>query len=264
MISNGLTKKVIALEARLRHCRNVTTLGARPNFSAYSEDQREMIRCAQRIYYPTALYADVFAAQAKPIFPSHANYRFAQDKIKQTVLFETLEIPHPRTRVFYGKRQKASICEYFRFPFIAKDARGSALGRGVYLITDHQALQAYCEKNAPAYIQQYLPADRDIRVVIIGTRIVHAYFRVASLGEFRTNLAQGAHILLDNVPAEALDLALHTARVCGWNDVGIDILPYQGKYYVLEANMKYGREGFREAGLDYFAIMENLIENGKI
>jgi hypothetical protein len=32
----------------------------------------------------------------------------------------------------------------------------------------------------------------------------------------------------------------------------------------LEANMKYGKQGFREAGLDYDQLMETMIENEEI
>ncbi|MFP4349081.1 MAG: RimK family alpha-L-glutamate ligase, partial [Desulfococcaceae bacterium] len=60
------------------------------------------------------------------------------------------------------------------------------------------------------------------------------------------------------------DLALNTARSCGWDDVGIDICAFDGWFYVLEANMKYGKEGFRQAGIDYTRLMETLIENGEI
>jgi len=46
--------------------------------------------------------------------------------------------------------------------------------------------------------------------------------------------------------------------------VGIDICLSEGDFYVLEANMKYGKEGFRKAGIDYVKLMEELIENGAI
>ena len=35
-------------------------------------------------------------------------------------------------------------------------------------------------------------------------------------------------------------------------------------FYVIEANMKYGKEGFRRAGIDYVALMEEMIENEEI
>ncbi|RLB95872.1 MAG: RimK family alpha-L-glutamate ligase, partial [Deltaproteobacteria bacterium] len=94
--------------------------------------------------------------------------------------------------------------------------------------------------------------------------IVHAYWRVAAQGEFRTNVALGATVKLDSVPGKALDLALHTASACGWNDVGLDICEYDGRFFVLEGNMKYGKEGFRAAGIDFYDLMDTMIAKGEI
>jgi ribosomal protein S6--L-glutamate ligase len=71
-------------------------------------------------------------------------------------------------------------------------------------------------------------------------------------------------VCLDPIPEEARALALRTAHACGWDDVGIDICRSDGRLFVLEANMKYGREGFRQAGIDYVNLMETMIENGEI
>jgi ribosomal protein S6--L-glutamate ligase len=257
-------RKVLALESRLRNCRNVVTLGVRTNFNEYPPEDRDEIRMADIIYYPTTFYADLFDSIGKRTFPSYHTYKCVQDKIKQTALFDLLGIPHPRTRVFYGKRQKKTIAGHFKFPFIAKIARGSAQGKGVFLIRDHEALEQYCECNTVAYIQDYLPIDRDMRIVVIGSRIVHAYWRIAPDTDFRSNVSLGARICLDSVPATALQLAAHTARACGWDDVGLDVCRSNGEFYVLEANMKYGREGFRKAGIDYCRLMEAMIERREI
>ena len=259
-----MSKEVIALEARLKNCKNVRTLGVRSNFSDYSPQEAELIRKADKIYYPTTFYADLFDAMGKLTFPSYHTYKCVQDKIKQTALFQLLNLPHPRTRVFYGKRQKKLIPDHFSFPFIAKIPRGSALGRGVFLIHNEKELRNYLEQVSPAYIQEYLPLDRDIRVVVIGSRIVHAYWRIAAPNEYRSNVAVGGRISLETIPEKARDLALQVARACCWDDVGIDICEYNGRFYVLEANMKYGKEGFREAGLDYDKMMESMIENEEI
>ena len=256
--------KAIALEGRLRDCKNVITLGVRSNFSDYSPQEAELIRSAGKIYYPSAFYADLFDAMGKRTFPSYHTYKCVQDKIKQTALFELLKISHPRTRVFYGKRQKKSITEHFMFPFVAKIPRGSAMGRGVFLIQQHDDLSDYLQLTDVAYIQEYLPLDRDIRVIVIGDRIVHAYWRMAPQDEFRSNIAVGGTVSLTAVPCQALDLALHTARSCRWDDVGIDICRYKNEFYVLEANMKYGKEGFRRAGIDYVKLMEAMIKNEEI
>ena len=256
--------KAIALENRLRSCKNVITLGVRTNFSAYSRREAELIRSAKKIYYPSAFYADLFDAMGKATFPSYHTYKCVQDKIKQTAMLQLMDISHPRTRVYYGRRQKNSITDHFRFPFIAKIPRGSAMGRGVYLIRHQGELQDYLKITDVAYIQEFLPSDRDIRAIIIGDRIVHAYWRIAPENDFRCNLAIGGRIKLDAIPTPALDLALLTARSCRWDDVGVDIIQHNGIFYVLEANMKYGREGFRQAGINYNKLMEDMIANDEI
>jgi ribosomal protein S6--L-glutamate ligase len=259
-----MPRQVLALEARLRRCPNVHCIGVRPNFTDYSQKERQWIRDAGKIYYPTAFYADLFDAVGKPTFPSYHTYKCVQDKIKQSALFQIAGLPHPRTRVFYGNRQKSAIGDYFSFPCIAKEPRGSAMGRGVFLIENKADLDAYTHARHVAYIQEYLPIDRDIRVVVIGGVVVHAYWRIAKQGEFRTNVARGGRISLDPVPEAAVDLARRAANACGWDDVGMDICCHDGQYAILEANMKYGREGFRAAGIDYFKIMERMIDNGQI
>ncbi|MEJ5357741.1 MAG: RimK family alpha-L-glutamate ligase [Desulfobacterales bacterium] len=263
-MSGAFRRQVIALEGRLRNCRNVLTLGVRPNFADYPPEDRRRILEAETVYYPSPFYADLLDACGKRIFPSYHTYKCVQDKIRQTALFQMLGIPHPRTRVYYGRDPVERIQETFRYPLIAKIPRGSALGRGVFFIENRGQLEEYCRRVHPAYIQEYLPIDRDIRVVVIGNRVVHAYWRVAAPGEYRTNIAAGGHVDLSPVPEQALRLARETARCCGFNDVGIDICRSDAGFCVLEANMKYGRRGFREAGIDFARLMERMIEEHEI
>jgi ribosomal protein S6--L-glutamate ligase len=138
------------------------------------------------------------------------------------------------------------------------------MGRGVFCIRTPEDLSAYLSQPGPAYIQEYLPIERDIRVIVIGREIALAYWREARHGEFRTNVARGASIRFGGIPDRALNLALDTALRCGWDDVGLDILEHQGKHYVIEANMKYGRRGFAEAGIDYTALLEEKLLKGLI
>ncbi len=257
------TKK-IALENRLRQCENVLTLGVRPNLSDYEDWQLALIRSAQVVYYATSFYADIFDTIGKRTFPNYHTYKYAQDKIKQTALFDLLEVAHPRTRVYYGKRHKSNILNEFAFPFVAKTARGSALGKGVSLIRNETDLATYLNMGGPAYIQEYIEIDRDLRVVVIGGRPIHAYWRLAKDGEFRTNVSQGGDISFEDIPDDGVAFAVGIARLCHLDDVGFDIYFHDGHYGVLEMNLKYGQEGFRAAGLDYYKLIEEMIEHGEI
>jgi ribosomal protein S6--L-glutamate ligase len=98
----------------------------------------------------------------------------------------------------------------------------------------------------------------------VGRRVVHAYWRVAASGEFRNNLGLGGRIDPAVVPEKARQFALRIARVCRWDDVGLDICEHQGDFYVLEGNMKYGRQGIEQAGIDYNHLLLALIRDGEI
>lgn len=259
-----VTTRPIALGSRLKQYPSIQTLGFKPNFRDYSAQERLLILNAKKIYYPTAFYADLFDTMGKETFPSFHTYTFAQDKIKQTAMFDLLDIPHPKTKIFYGKKQKKGILDFFTFPFIAKKPRGSSKGAGVYLIRNRQDLSGYLEEKSPAYIQEYLPIDRDMRIIIIGKEIRLSYWRISAENNFRTNLSQGGVISFDPLPQDALDLALMTALKCGWDDVGIDVIEQNNRFYVLEGNMKYGTKGFCQAGIDYKKMLSTLIITGTV
>lgn len=260
----GEEQKRVALGWQLSRCRNVVTMGIKPNLRDYEGWQIEMMLQAETIYFPTSYYADLFSAIGKETFPRAHTYHYLGDKIKQTQLFQLLGIPHPKTRIYFGNRQKENIQRDFDFPLIAKIPKDSSLGEGVYLIQNKKELSAYCEKTNVVYNQEYIPTKRDLRVVIIKDRVVHAYWRVAREGEFRTNVFQGGRIDLEGVPQEAIRFARTVAIKCGFDHVGLDICPYQGGYLVLEANMRFGLEGLRKANLNYREILCSMIEAGWI
>lgn len=259
-----MENRPIAIGARLKKSPEIRTLGLKPNFNDYCPGDRKLMIRAKKIYYPTAFYADLFNAMGKATFPSFHTYKFAQDKIRQTAAFKMLDIPHPRTRIFYGPRQKESILNFFEFPFVAKIPRGSARGAGVFLIRNREELAAYLSLTGPAYIQEYLPIDRDMRLVVIGKKVRLAFWRKASSEDFRTNVSRGGGISFDPLPPDVYDLALSAAKKCGWDDVGLDIAQCGCRFYVLEGNMKYGTKGFVKAGVNYKELLTSLILSGKI
>ncbi len=223
-----------------------------------------MIIQAAKIYFPTSLFAELFVSMGKDIFPGIQTYRFVGDKIRQTLLFQMNSLPTPRTRIYYGPRQKKNITSDFSFPFIAKTPRFSSRGLGVRLIENKSQLDDYLQENQPAYIQEYLPECKDYRVVIAGDQIIHAYQRIARQGEFRANVSLGADLSFRDIPPEVNRLALEASRKCGFNYTGLDVCQSNGMYYLLEANMKFGTMGFKQAGLDLKNILNNLVEKSRI
>jgi ribosomal protein S6--L-glutamate ligase len=253
----------IALGSRLRGVAEVRTLGVKPNFLDYSPEERELILHTRRVLYPTKNYAQFLTTLGRPIFPSLETYLYADEKILQSTLFQMLGVSHPRTRIYYALHH-ADILRDFRFPFVAKFPRASSRGRGVFLVQEESELQAYLAHTKVAYIQEYLPHDRDLRIVLVAYEPVIAYWRVKPQGGFKSNLSQGGTPEFDGIPGEVLELARSCARKCRFNDVGLDFIHHHGQWYLIEANMKYGRKGLQMQGMDLKAIIREKLLNGEI
>ena len=253
-----MVNRKVVLGKRLRGSGELTPLGVRPNIEDYSEAELDLLRAADTVYYPSGLYEAVFLALGKRVFPANSN-SFLGDKIKQTALFTLLDIPHPRTRIYYGPGKAGRILRDFPLPFVAKVPHGSSQGRGVFLIRTAADLARYLEQTSPAYIQEYLAIDRDLRVVVLEGKVLHAYWRIARPGEFRTNVTQGARISFEGIPSDALQFAEGVAGRCGFGEAGLDICPVDGRYLVLEANMMYGLQGFAAANLDVYALIRERL-----
>jgi glutathione synthase/RimK-type ligase-like ATP-grasp enzyme len=89
-----------------------------------------------------------------------------------------------------------------------------------------------------ALVQELLPAPgHDLRVLVGGGRVVGAARRVSAPGEWRTNVSLGGTLerVLD-VPEEAVALSLAATAAAGTDVVGIDLLPLDGEYVVVELN----------------------------
>ena len=255
--------KFIALGSRLQGIPEVLTLGVKPNFPDYTPEERRLILDAKLVLFPTLNYAQFLGTMGIKIFPSLETHLYSDEKIKQTTLFYMLGIPHPRTRIYYHLHHK-DILKDFPFPFIGKLPRLSAGGRGVFMIHNPEELEEYLRLTNIAYIQEYLPHARDLRVVLINYEPVLAYWRISPADDFRTNLSCGGKISFEGIPAEGVKIAEESAKKCKFDDVGIDLIRYQGTWHVIEANMKYGRKGLMMKGLDLIKIMRKKLLAGEL
>jgi ribosomal protein S6--L-glutamate ligase len=252
----------VSLGKRVRTCSSFQCLGIHPNWEDYPPEAKRAIRETETVFYPTRLYEDLFLSLGKKVFP-RSYYPFMGNKIRQTTLFQLLGIPHPYTRLYYGYHRKKRILRDFNYPLVGKTPVDSSKGSGVWLIENEDDLNRYLDAHQPAYIQEYLPIDRDLRVVLIAGEVIHAYWRIARPGEFRNNVSQGAAISYRDIPEDVLEFATDIAHRCRFDEVGLDICRAREQYYVLEANMIFGLEGFQRAGLDIYEIFARLDREGR-
>lgn len=183
------------------------------------------------------------------IFPSEATYRIGHDKIEITRACSAVSPHHlPTTRIARNSPEEAErLWQTFDTPFVAKLARASQ-GEGVWLIEDHADWRRYLEVADRLYVQEYLPIDRDLRIVLVGDEIVAAYWRHQSDRSFHTNVSRGGHVSYDDIPQEAIDYVLRLAKTLGINHAGFDIAMVGSQPYLLEFNRLFGNQGIPGGG----------------
>ncbi|GAA3576629.1 hypothetical protein GCM10022265_26910 [Marinobacter xestospongiae] len=232
-----------------------TTVIKPERFLAHKEELRQ----ADWVLFPEywQLNALVHGLKCR-VFPSVASYRIGHDKVEMTRAFETVAPAHvPWTLIeANGPRERQEVWDTMPSPFVAKLPRAS-MGEGVWLIESRQDWQRYYDRTDVLYAQEYLPIDRDIRVVVVGNRVVTAYWRQQADQGFYNNVAQGGRIDTSPVPQAALDLALQLARDLEVDHAGFDIAMVGDHPYVLEFNRLFGNQGLagndrlRDAILSY-------------
>ncbi|MCP5358392.1 MAG: hypothetical protein H7A06_09640 [Pseudomonadales bacterium] len=178
------------------------------------------------------------------VFPSEASYRIGHNKIEMTRAFELVAPEHTPLTLIDANTPEAQerLWDTMALPFVAKLPRAS-MGEGVWLIESREDWRRYCTRTDSLYVQEYLPIDRDVRVVIVGEQVVTAYWRTQSPRGFYNNVAQGGSIDYSPVPASVTNLALRLARELGVDHAGFDIALVGGHPYVLEFNRLFGNQG---------------------
>ena len=186
----------------------------------------------------------------KRIFPSLGSYHLGHDKIEMTRAFWALCPEHvPHTLILPATPASGEqVLNDFEFPFIAKEVRNS-MGRGVHLIESRADFADYCRRNDVLYVQEYLPIQRDLRIVYVGERVIGAYWRNAGDGEYRNNIARGAWIDYQDIPTAALELVARVAHALDINHAGFDVAAVADRYYLLEFNTLFGDEGLRRQNI---------------
>ncbi|WP_390209061.1 ATP-grasp domain-containing protein [Halobellus marinus] len=104
-----------------------------------------------------------------------------------------------------------------------------------------------------SFVQEFLTDSdehpSDVRVYVVDGEIVGAMRRRAPEGDWRTNVALGGEVegITDELDAEPGRLAMEATAVLGLDIAGVDLMPIDGEWYILEVNATAGFRGLYEA-----------------
>ncbi|MFY9180640.1 MAG: hypothetical protein WAO12_12825 [Venatoribacter sp.] len=182
----------------------------------------------------------------KKIFPSPASYYIGHDKVEMTRCFELIAPEHvPFTLIEANTPTNAErVWDALCLPFVAKIPK-SSMGNGVFLIENERDWQAYLAQSPVIYAQEYLPIDRDLRIVWVGDSILGGYWRLQAEQGFYNNVAKGGSIEMGIIPPQAAELVEKLARGLGIDHGGFDIAMVGHHPYVFEFNRMFGNQGLQ-------------------
>lgn len=212
--------------------------------------QRDLLCTADWLLFPEYWQVNALTyGLRRPVFPSPATYHLGHDKVEMTRGFWSLVPQHvPETRILAASEAAVEeVLDSFTFPFVVKEPR-NAMGRGVFLMETRADFLRFAADHPVLYVQEYLPLQRDLRVVYIGDQVVSAYWR-RGVCDFRNNVALGGEISFDDVPEAPLRLVEQVARGLGIDHAGFDVAEVNGHWYLLEFNVLFGNQALVMQGV---------------
>ena len=133
-------------------------------------------------------------------------------------------------------------------PLIMKLLQGTQ-GNGMVLAETMKAaesvMNAFKQVDADILIQEFIKESSgvDIRVIVVGKKVVAAMQRVAPEGEFRSNVHRGAATKHINLTPEEEEIAVKSTKVLGLSIAGVDLMRSKRGPLVLEVNSSPGLQG---------------------
>ena len=182
---------------------------------------------------------------------SSSSINLVQDKFQSSEMLHQAGIAVPSTMIARYPITNNLVEKHIGFPCILKVVVGS-FGEGIYMCHSKQEYERVIEfanalHNEKVLIAQEYIDDRpgeDLRVFIVGDKVIGAMKRTAPIGDFRANITNGGTGEEFEVTPEVEKIALDTARVLNLQIAGIDLLFDKRGFRVCEANSNPGFSGF--------------------
>lgn len=177
----------------------------------------------------------------------------SRDKLRSLQLLARDGVGLPVTAFTHDARGTDEILKMVGgAPVVVKLLEGTQ-GIGVVLGETHKSaksvIEAFHGAEIAILVQEYVKeaSGRDIRVLVVGGKVIAAMQRTGPQGEFRSNLHRGGHAEPVKITPEERRAAIRAARSMGLNVCGVDLLRANQGPVVMEVNSSPGLEGIEQS-----------------
>ena len=180
------------------------------------------------------------------------------DKYRNYVRLKDYGLTQPKTVLIPNKDMVETSFEALdtKFPIIMKTLSGSK-GVGVLFVESKKSLDAIVQlvyktdEDSDLLIQEYIKTDYDVRVIVLGGRVIASMKRDVVEGDFRSNYSQGGSVSKFDLTDVEEKQCLLAAKAVDGIFTAVDFIPAKNRDknppYILEVNSSPGTDGIEEA-----------------
>ena len=189
---------------------------------------------------------------------SRETIEISADKYRTYVKLQDFGLTQPKTVLIPNADTWKVALESLdsKFPIIMKTLEGSK-GVGVLFIESERQIESLVQllysqnENIDLLIQEYIKTDGDIRVIVLGGKIIASMKREVVEGDFRSNVSQGAKVKEYPLTELEVEQCILAAKAINGSWTAVDFIPSKNPKtkppYILEVNHSPGTEGIEEA-----------------
>ncbi len=195
----------------------------------------------------------------------------SRDKLRSMQIFAKHGLGLPVTAFAHDPKQTDEVLKIAGgAPVVIKLLEGTQ-GIGVVLSETEKSaksvIEAFRGANVNILVQEFIKeaGSSDIRIFVVGGKVVASMMRTGAAGDFRSNLHRGGTAKTIKITPEERSTAIRAAKVMGLNVAGVDILRANHGPVIMEVNSSPGLEGLENVtGLDIAGkIIEFIEKNAK-
>jgi len=189
---------------------------------------------------------------------SRETVELSSDKYRSYLKLQDYGLTQPKTELIPdGKLWKTAVEKLdSEFPIIMKTLEGSK-GVGVIFVESERQIESLVQllshqnEDIDLLVQEYIKTDGDVRVIVLGGKIIAAMKREVIEGDFRSNVSQGAKAEEYSLTELEIEQSLLAAKAIDGSWTAVDFIPSEKPKtippYILEVNHSPGTTGIEKA-----------------
>jgi len=177
-----------------------------------------------------------------------------RDKLYTQQILAASNLPVPKTMLARFPVNVDLVQKRLGFPVVVKTLSGSH-GSGVYLSENREnfddivTLLNSTKPDANIILQEFIASShgQDLRVIVVGGRVVASMRRYSTDGNFKANVSRGGGAEVYEINREIELLALEATRILELDIAGVDLLFDGDHFRICEVNSSPGFIGMERA-----------------